>query len=170
MSNSANLNAGEVSHSTFYWPQRVYIEDTDAGGIVFYANYLRYFERARSEWLRSIGLDQRRLMATGVRFVVRDLSIRYRLPALLDDELVTTLTLTKRSKAGMTMKQTVLRMNQASAIASDSSEFNEIDRLPKSEIEQQILVDADISIACINNQGRPVAIPDDLNPLFNVQS
>ncbi|MEK9765831.1 MAG: YbgC/FadM family acyl-CoA thioesterase, partial [Thalassolituus sp.] len=58
----------------FEWPIRVYIEDTDAGGIVFYANYLRYMERARSEWLRSLGFDQFSLMEEGVRFVVRDLN------------------------------------------------------------------------------------------------
>ncbi|MGN4074515.1 tol-pal system-associated acyl-CoA thioesterase [Burkholderia gladioli] len=73
---------------SFRWPVRVYYEDTDAGGIVYYANYLRFFERARTEWLRACGLDQRRLAAeTGAMFVVRDTAVDYRAPARLDDPL-----------------------------------------------------------------------------------
>ncbi len=73
---------------SFDWPVRVYYEDTDAGGIVFYANYLKYFERARTEWLRACGLDQRRVGAeTGAMFVVRDTAVDYRAPARLDDLL-----------------------------------------------------------------------------------
>ncbi|WP_414450279.1 tol-pal system-associated acyl-CoA thioesterase [Burkholderia sp. 22PA0099] len=72
----------------FHWPVRVYYEDTDAGGIVFYANYLKYFERARTEWLRACGLDQHHLAAeTGAMFVVRDTAVDYRAPARLDDLL-----------------------------------------------------------------------------------
>ncbi|MEK6424466.1 MAG: tol-pal system-associated acyl-CoA thioesterase [Burkholderia gladioli] len=72
----------------FHWPVRVYYEDTDAGGIVFYANYLKYFERARTEWLRACGLDQHHLAAeTGAMFVVRDTAVDYRVPARLDDLL-----------------------------------------------------------------------------------
>jgi acyl-CoA thioester hydrolase len=67
---------------------RVYYEDTDAGGIVYHANWLRYFERARTDWLRELGATHRRLAADdGVQLVVRDLAIDYRLPARLDDEL-----------------------------------------------------------------------------------
>jgi acyl-CoA thioester hydrolase len=67
---------------------RVYYEDTDAGGIVYHANWLRYFERARTDWLRALGATHRRLAADdGVLLVVRDLAIDYRLPARLDDEL-----------------------------------------------------------------------------------
>ncbi len=68
---------------------RVYYEDTDAGGIVYYANYLKYFERARTEWLRGLGIDQSQLATTERRlFVVRNVEIQYRKPARLDDELV----------------------------------------------------------------------------------
>src|SRR5882757_6557251 len=71
---------------TFDWPLRVYYEDTDAGGIVFYANYLKFFERARTEWLRACGVDQNRLAAeTGALFIVRSTSVDYRAPARLDD-------------------------------------------------------------------------------------
>jgi len=67
---------------------RVYYEDTDAGGVVYYANYLKYFERARTEWLRHLGIDQSRLVTTERRlFVVKNVEIQYRRPARLDDEL-----------------------------------------------------------------------------------
>ncbi|MDD4888011.1 MAG: tol-pal system-associated acyl-CoA thioesterase [Thiomonas sp.] len=72
----------------FQWPLRVYWEDTDAGGIVYYANYLKFFERARTEWLRSLGLAQSELAAqAGLVFVVADVHLRYAAPARLDDAL-----------------------------------------------------------------------------------
>ena len=73
----------EIGHS---WGIRVYYEDTDAGGIVFYANYLKFFERARTEWLRACGIDQNRLAdETGAIFIVRSTAVDYRAPARLDD-------------------------------------------------------------------------------------
>jgi acyl-CoA thioester hydrolase len=75
-------------HPDFSHPLRVYWEDTDAGGVVFYANYLKYFERARTEWLRSLGFGQHRLRNdTGAIFVVTDTAVRYLAPARLDDLL-----------------------------------------------------------------------------------
>ena len=75
----------------FRWASRVYWEDTDGGGIVYYGNYLRFLERARTEWLRSLGFSQLTLAQTpGVLFAVVSLNIEYRRPAKLDDELVTT--------------------------------------------------------------------------------
>jgi acyl-CoA thioester hydrolase len=72
--------------SVFEWPIRVYYEDTDAGGIVFYANYLKFFERARTEWLRACGIDQQRLAESdGIVFVVKRTSVDYSAPARLDD-------------------------------------------------------------------------------------
>ena len=72
----------------FVWPIRVYFEDTDTGGIVFYANYLKFFERARTEWLRACGIGQRSLSdANGTMFVVRSTAVDYRAPAYLDDEI-----------------------------------------------------------------------------------
>src|ERR1700709_2142647 len=71
---------------TFNWPLRVYYEDTDAGGIVFYANYLKFFERARTEWLRACGIDQRTLAdSDGVLFIVRRTTMDYHAPARLDE-------------------------------------------------------------------------------------
>ena len=72
----------------FVWPLRVYWEDTAAGGVVFYANYLKFFERARTEWLRSLGIEQQTLAdASGVVFVVRSTAVEYNAPARLDDQL-----------------------------------------------------------------------------------
>jgi acyl-CoA thioester hydrolase len=76
------------SPASFAWQTRVYYEDTDAGGIVFYANYLKFFERARTEWLRAGGIDQSRLSVdTGTLFVVRRTAVDYHAPARLDDLL-----------------------------------------------------------------------------------
>ena len=93
----------------FSWPVRVYWEDTDAGGIVFYANYLKFFERARTEWLRSLGIEQQRLKEiTGGMFVVAETRVRYLRPARLDDELTVTAALQTNGRASMTIWQQVL--------------------------------------------------------------
>ncbi|MDO5087337.1 MAG: YbgC/FadM family acyl-CoA thioesterase [Comamonadaceae bacterium] len=85
---------------------RVYWEDTDAGGIVFYANYLKFFERARTEWLRSLGLHQRALREReGGMFVVSEASVRYLRPARLDDELVVTARLEEAGRASVVIAQ-----------------------------------------------------------------
>lgn len=93
----------------FSWPLRVYWEDTDAGGIVFYANYLKFFERSRTEWLRSLGIEQQRLReSTGGIFVVAETSIRYHRSARLDDELIVTASLVEAGRASMIISQQVL--------------------------------------------------------------
>jgi len=95
--------------ATFTWPVRVYWEDTDAGGIVFYANYLKYFERARTEWLRSLGLEQQRLREQGAgMFVVTHSDLRYLRPARLDDLLLVTARLLEAGRASLTIEQQVL--------------------------------------------------------------
>lgn len=90
----------------FAFPIRIYWEDTDAGGIVFYANYLKFFERARTEWLRSLGLEQSRLREqSGGMFVVTDARLRYLRPARLDDALIVTAQLQEAGRASMTIGQ-----------------------------------------------------------------
>ncbi|WP_153099568.1 tol-pal system-associated acyl-CoA thioesterase [Paraburkholderia hayleyella] len=90
----------------FTWPVRVYYEDTDAGGIVFYANYLKFFERARTEWLRACGIDQRRLTdETGVQFIVCSTALDYRAPARLDDRLSITSRITRLGRASVDFLQ-----------------------------------------------------------------
>ena len=90
----------------FHHPVRVYWEDTDAGGIVFYANYLKFFERARTEWLRALGHSQQEMVdSTGCMFVVQDTHVRYVSPARLDDVLVITVNVTERGKASLRISQ-----------------------------------------------------------------
>ena len=92
--------------AVFTWTVRVYYEDTDAGGIVYYANYLKFFERARTEWLREIKLHQQNLMEThGVMFVVKRASIDYHAPAKLDDEISLTLSIEKMGRASVEFLQ-----------------------------------------------------------------
>jgi acyl-CoA thioester hydrolase len=90
----------------FAFPIRVYWEDTDAGGIVYYANYLKFFERARTEWLRSLGLEQRTLREnTGGLFVVGETSVRFHHPARLDDELLVTACIEEMGRASLIIAQ-----------------------------------------------------------------
>ncbi len=100
------MSQANTAAKPFTWPVRVYWEDTDAGGIVFYANYLKFFERARTEWLRSLGIAQRSLGDnTGGIFVVSDTQVRYRQPARLDDELLVTAWPLEVGRASMTIQQ-----------------------------------------------------------------
>lgn len=95
---------------SFTWRTRVYWEDTDAGGIVFYANYLKFFERARTEWLRSLGIAQSRLREeAGGMFIVAETTVRYRAPARLDDELLVTARLEKATGASLIIAQQALK-------------------------------------------------------------
>jgi acyl-CoA thioester hydrolase len=99
-----------MSDSDYRFTLRVYWEDTDAGGVVFFANYLKFFERARTEWLRSIGFAQERLRTdTGVLFVVADTAVRYLRPARLDDELAVTVRVTEAGRVSMTISQQAWR-------------------------------------------------------------
>ncbi|MBK7049521.1 MAG: tol-pal system-associated acyl-CoA thioesterase [Rhodoferax sp.] len=97
--------------SDFSWPIRVYWEDTDAGGIVFYANYLKFFERARTEWLRSRGIEQSALKASsGGMFVVSETQVRFLHSARLDDELIVTACPVETGRASMTISQQAWRV------------------------------------------------------------
>ena len=102
------MNSAEshVPAAQFHHSVRVYWEDTDAGGIVFYANYLKFFERARTEWLRALGHGQQAIVdATGCMFVVQDTRVRYLRPARLDDLLVITVDVTERGRASFRIAQ-----------------------------------------------------------------
>ena len=109
--------------ATFTWPLRVYWEDTDAGGIVFYANYLKFFERTRTEWLRSVGIEQHQLLQrTGCMFVVAETSLRYLRPARLDDELIVTASLIETGRASLIIgQQALLNPEQTADRASSTS-------------------------------------------------
>ncbi|MAD46912.1 MAG: tol-pal system-associated acyl-CoA thioesterase [Oceanospirillaceae bacterium] len=126
---------------SFEWPLRVYIEDTDVGGIVYYANYFRYLERARTEWLRSLGFSQEILRHQNILLIVRDIQAKYRLPARLDDELTVTVELESQRKASAVLKQAVYRTAAAG---------------------RECLMTATTGIACITQDGRPQAFPHDI--------
>ena len=92
--------------SVFIWPVRVYYEDTDAGGIVFYANYLKFFERARTEWLRALGVQQQALLdANNTAFVVKNVTLDYHAAARLDDELTIRTSVEKLGRASVQFLQ-----------------------------------------------------------------
>ena len=100
----------EAAATPFRHPVRVYWEDTDAGGVVFYANYLKYFERARTEWLRHLGFGQQALREeTGAIFIVTDTQLRYRAPARLDDLLAITVGLRQQGRATLEIAQQAWR-------------------------------------------------------------
>ncbi|HSO44535.1 MAG TPA: tol-pal system-associated acyl-CoA thioesterase [Rhodoferax sp.] len=111
------MNKPPVGNEIFSWPVRVYWEDTDAGGIVFYANYLKFFERSRTEWLRAKGISQQALKeATGGMFVVSDAQVRYVQSARLDDELLVTTSLLAAGRASMTIHQQALLTTAAGTV------------------------------------------------------
>ncbi|MBS0589376.1 MAG: tol-pal system-associated acyl-CoA thioesterase [Proteobacteria bacterium] len=148
MSSSTNTSKGtcesaEKTHSdpVFSWPVRIYWEDTDAGGVVYYANYLRFLERARTEWLRSLGIDQSQVRERhGVVFVVREAAIEYLAPAKLDDTLEATIHTIERRSASMTFTQRILRSGDGA-----------------------VLVIASVRVACVAaSDFKPQRIPDSL--------
>lgn len=96
--------------TVFHWPVRVYYEDTDAGGVVFYANYLRFFERARTEMLREMGFEQDQLITEqGVIFAVRSVHVDYLAPALFNDSLDISAAVVKAKKVSLNFEQAVTR-------------------------------------------------------------
>ena len=102
----------------FLWPVRVYYEDTDAGGVVYYANYLRFMERARTEWLRGLGFEQPQLARDfNVIFVVRSVAIDYLRPAWFNDGLQVSVELAKVGVSQIAVKQSVLREFEEVAVA-----------------------------------------------------
>ena len=131
---AAPATAGE--RVLFRWPVRVYWEDTDAGGIVFYANYLKFFERARTEWLRALGVQQQALREQdGAIFVVAETALRYHAPARLDDRLDVTVALAEHGSASMRLRQ-------------------------QAWCGQRLLAEGDIRIGCVDHGTlRPRRIP-----------
>lgn len=130
--------------SSFRLAVRVYWEDTDAGGIVFYANYLKFFERARTEWLRAKGCSQERLrVETGIAFVVTDTAVRYLRPARLDDVVEVTVEVTRIGPARLSIEQ------QAWHRAVDA--------------EPRLLAQGTIRIGCIElGTFKPCRIPNEI--------
>lgn len=128
---------------SFTLPVRVYYEDTDAAGMVYYANYLKFMERARTEWLRQLGFHQSRMVEThGVAFVARSAAVDYLKPARLDDLLAIDTRLASLGRAQVVFEQRVLRGDE-------------------------LLASGLMRIACIDPvRGRPCALPADVLKLF----
>ena len=143
----------------FSFALRVYWEDTDAGGVVFYANYLKFFERARTEWLRSLGFGQERMrIESGVMFVVTDTSLRYLRPARLDDLLDITVQVEHAGRAQMTIAQQAwCRANATNGTSAD-----------------QLLAQGTIRIGCVNAgtfkpQRIPISISESIAPKSTIK-
>jgi acyl-CoA thioester hydrolase len=132
-----------MTEPDFRFSLRVYWEDTDAGGVVFYANYLKFFERARTEWLRSLGFSQEQMRhSLNVMFIVSELSVNYLKPARLDDLLEVDVTLEVARAASLVLSQQAWRATQR---------------------EPELLGRSQIRIACVNAQTlQPRRIPQDL--------
>lgn len=121
---------------------RIYYEDTDAGGIVYYANYLKFAERARTEWLRALGFSQDAMRReTGTSIVVRRCECEFIAPAKLDDKIVIETTLQELGKVRMTMQQTI-------------------------KCEEKTLVTLQVDLACVNNTGKATRWPKVLTDAF----
>ena len=126
----------------FQWPVRVYYEDTDSGGVVYYANYLRFMERARTEWMRELGFEQDVLIREeGVIFAVRSAKVDYLRPALFNDQLTVVTELTHRGRASLTFFHSIIRQQEPA----------------------QPCCTGEVRVACINAGSlRPQPIPDSL--------
>ena len=126
-----------MSDGAFRWPLRVYYEDTDAAGIVYYANYLKFMERARTEWLRSRGFDHTALeQQHGIVFIVARLNMRYHQPARLDQQLCVDVVVSKVGRASFDIQQSVYRH------------------------ENTVLCSATVRLACVSTDRlRPTPIP-----------
>ena len=101
-----------ITEQQFEWPFRVYIEDTDAGGIVYYVNYLKFMERARTEFLRSLGFGKQAIFTGEQMFVVHSLQTNYLKPAHLDDQLMATAKVISLGASNMVMEQLIYRDNE----------------------------------------------------------
>ena len=107
---------------SYAFPIRVYWEDTDAGGIVFYANYLKFMERARTEWLRSLGVEQSKLREhSGGQFVVSETTLKYHRPARLDDELLVTADVQQIGTASLIIGQRVLSKTEQGVLLCEGT-------------------------------------------------
>ncbi|MGF1720442.1 tol-pal system-associated acyl-CoA thioesterase [Vibrio kyushuensis] len=123
----------------FHWPVTVYYEDTDAGGVVYHSNYLKYFERARTEMLRSIGVSQRSLLEQDIAFVIRHVDMDFLQGARLDEQLNVLTTISERKKASLVFCQEIVNL------------------------DGKILCKALVKVACIDTvKMRPKAMPQSI--------
>lgn len=136
----------------FSFSIRVYWEDTDAGSIVYYANYLKFFERARSEWLRQLGVEQGALLfSEGCMFVVSEIQTKFHLPARIDDLLAITVRVEKLGHASLYLHQTAF-----------------IQTINTNKPTSRLVCEGNVRLACVQkNSMRPTAIPKSIVSLIN---
>lgn len=137
----------------FFFSIRVYWEDTDAGSIVYYANYLKFFERARSEWLRQLGVEQGALLLSeGCMFVVSEIQTKFHSPARIDDLLAVTVKITKLGHASIHLHQTA---------------YVKTDGDTKTKSNFQLVCEGSVRLACVQQTTmRPTAIPKSIVSLI----
>ena len=127
----------------FKYKFKIYYEDTDSGGVVYYANYLKYLERARSEAIYSLGLNNTKLLKNyGTIIIVKSCNIEYKKPARLEDELNITSSVLSKTKTSFTMLQ-IIKKNE------------------------EIISEATVQLVTVNKEGKPIKIPEILNNLLN---
>ena len=145
--NLAGITNRSLQMKEFKWLVRVYYEDTDAGGIVYHTSYLKYMERARTEYLRALGYSQTQLRGEqGILFVVSRIHINFKRPAVFDDELTVTAALSKTSRANLMFHQTICR-------------------------NEEQLCEADIAVACLSaDRYTPKRMPTSLLAEFTHDS
>ena len=137
--------AKKNAENAFIWHTRVYYEDTDAGGLVYHANYLKYFERARTEWLRALGIEQNELLKQSIAFVVRNANIDFIAAAKFDQELRICCKIIELKRATILFEQTIINNNNT------------------------LLVEASVRIACVNlEKMKPCRIPDRVLEEFSI--
>ncbi|MDP5255037.1 MULTISPECIES: tol-pal system-associated acyl-CoA thioesterase [unclassified Vibrio] len=125
-----------MNEQVFQWPVRVYYEDTDAGGVVYHSNYLKFFERARTEMLRALGVSQQSLLEQNIGFVVRHMDINFIAGAKLDDQLTVNTAIDEKKRASMSFCQELVNA------------------------DDKILCKSIVKVACIDNlKMKPIAIP-----------
>jgi len=128
----------------FFWPVRVYMEDTDTGGIVYHVNYLKFMERARTECLRALGFDKRYIFEQSSMFVVHSMDIQYKLPAQLDDALNVEAHIMQLKRTSIIFRQNIVR-------------------------DDELLCMATVTIACVDKERmRPVAIPSEIHQAIQI--
>ena len=132
---------GKITNAIHRLPLRVYYEDTDFSGSVYHANYLKFCERARSDFLRVVGVDQNQMIATGTAFVVRRMVCEFLRPARFDDVIIVETMPTKMAGARFDLSQRVLR-------------------------GAEVLFTTEVTVAMIDRRGRPMRIPPDMAAKF----
>ena len=130
-------------HENFFHKIKIYYEDTDSGGVVYYANYLKFFERARTEFLKSLNLSNKKLLTNnGVLIVVKSCNIEYIKSAKLEDEVEIISSVTSKTKTSFIMKQVV-------------------------KLDKVLINQAETHLVIVNQEGKPVQIPKILNDYLN---